>query len=453
MRWGLLLLFLCCSATLGEDVGRKNDSLALIAILEANSVKHWDPYSPLDIWDGVSLEGGRVVKLLLPDLNVLPAEIGNLSYLESLKLGSVEEHFSISENVSKLERLKRLQIRSGDFKQPLQVFPIELCLLKNLEELDLSSSQFREYPHEFSLLKNLKNIDLSWNGIDQIPFGLGTFKQLRKINLSHNSLSILKSDIGMLENLLHLDISDNKLENVPKEIGRLSNLRFLDLSHNLLTDLPIEVGDLVNLSTLYLDKNDLGLFPLGICNLLELECLSLKNNTITILPDEIGNLEKLCNMDFRFNQIHFIPKSFMKTNPKKDSTYIWNGHNGDGHYEYFYTLDLWDNNIDVEALDSDLIKWLDENDPNWNGKKVQNIKENSEGGYSDVSLFQKGNLLSFSKKLSTHAILKIFTPNGRIVKSVPIHNNQCRIDGLTNGFYALQIIDENVSFSQSLMLK
>ena len=178
----------------------------------------------------------------------IPTELGGLSNLIGLYLGS-----------------NRL---TGEI-------PTELGRLSNLRELDLGSNRLTgEIPTELAGLSNLMQLSLRSNQLTgEIPTELGGLSNLMSLSLYYNRLTGgLPTELGRLSNLTNLRLENNQLTGgIPTELGRLSNLTWLRLEYNQLTGgIPTELGRLSNLRRLYLARNQLtGCIPEGLRDIAE----------------------------------------------------------------------------------------------------------------------------------------------------------------------------------------
>ena len=233
-------------------------------------------------WYGVTVEGGKLTRILLRDnqlTGTIPPEIGNLTNLEYLFLSFND----------------------------LTEIPAEIGNLTNLESLDLGGNELTgPIPPEIGNLTNLKYLELG---------GDRRLRPLPRLNLIRNKLTSnelrgpIPPEIGNLTNLEYLGLDSNQLTGpIPAEIGNLTNLQRLNLHFNQLTGpIPAEIGNLTNLQRLYLSDNQLrGPIPAEIGNLTNLEQLNLgaifvggqfgyrNGNQLTgPIPAEIGNLTNL----------------------------------------------------------------------------------------------------------------------------------------------------------------
>ena len=233
----------------------------------------WGTDRPIAEWSGVSVGGDppRVRSLVLPGVSGfgglavhilqihalfgrIPPELGDLSELRELNLGSNDLTGPIPLELGKLANLEVL-VLSGNYLRGS--IPAELGSLTNLRYLSLAYNQLTgDIPVELGKLLNLEVLGLSRNDLDgSIPVELGKLTNLEILNLNFNDLSGgIPVELGELTNLEVLDLSGNYLRgSIPAELGSLTNLRELDLAYNQLTgDIPVELGNLPNLEKVYL---------------------------------------------------------------------------------------------------------------------------------------------------------------------------------------------------------
>ena len=172
--------------------------------------------------------------------------------------------------------------------------PAEIGELTALEYLDLGSNDLTSgIPAEIGELTALEYLDLSWNDlIGKIPAEIGELTALEYLDLSLNDLrGKIPAEIGELTALEYLDLSLNDLRGkIPAEIGELTALEYLDLNWNDLTgQIPAEIGELTALEYLDLSLNDLtGQIPATFSNLVNLATLLLYNFGSNIcIPSEL----------------------------------------------------------------------------------------------------------------------------------------------------------------------
>jgi len=240
----LLLMMLVLPGIVVQAQVAQEDSLALVALYQATDGANWSDHTnwltgPVAQWFGVGVAGDRVNHL---DLNAngltgqIPVEIGDLTGLTTLKLGS--------------NRGLTGQI------------PVEVGNLTSLTELNLWFSDLTgQIPTELSHLTHLTYLNLWNNGLTgQIPAALSHLTHLTFLNLDQNDLTgEIPAALGMLPSLTFLSLSHNDLTGeVPAELGNLSTLHKLSFRDNrLIGTLPLSLTNLSMLDTFFFDDTRL----------------------------------------------------------------------------------------------------------------------------------------------------------------------------------------------------
>ena len=254
------------------------DRVALTALYVATNganwtrSDNWDTNAPLDQWHGVTVDdNGRVIGLDLSANQLsgtIPAELGELTNLQSLNLGRNALSGTIPAELGNLTNLTWLRLAGNMLSG---VIPPELGQLGNLQRLDLDHNQLSgRIPSWLGNLTNLYALDLASNQLSgTIPPELGNLTNLRSwLNLYDNQLSgVIPAELGNLINLEELLLHENQLTGpIPAELGNLGNLTQLWLENNLLSgSIPAELGELANLETIFLGGNQFsGCIPSGL---------------------------------------------------------------------------------------------------------------------------------------------------------------------------------------------
>ncbi|XP_022741515.1 LRR receptor-like serine/threonine-protein kinase RPK2 [Durio zibethinus] len=173
--------------------------------------------------------------------------------------------------------------------------PADIGDLKFLEVLELQGNNFSgQIPFQISSLPYLSVLNLSFNSFSgYIPDKLIGNTNLIVIDLSNNLLSgrITVDNSSRCEFLIHLRLSNNYLvENIPPEIGNCKNLRTLLLDGNVLQGkIPVEMGHITELRVLDVSRNSLtDVIPKEIANCKKLSAVVL-TNLVDLGPDEKTN--------------------------------------------------------------------------------------------------------------------------------------------------------------------
>ena len=291
--------------------------LAARDTLAGTGALNWAANTPMLEWDGVSYQGTpkRVTRLELELTGLtgdIPAELGNLSNLETLRLHGNQLTGDIPTELGNLSNLQGLSLGGNQLTGEI---PTELGDLSNLQGLWLHGNQLTgELPHSLTGLTVLMGFTFhnnsglcapvdeafqtwlqsvssvggsscapmdsaedraalvelynatggaswtnntnwlsdrpirEWYGVSNDPDG-----RVSELWLSRNQLTgEIPAELGNLSNLERLWLYDNKLAgDIPRELGSLSNLETLDIGGNQLTgEIPAELGDLSNLTVL-----------------------------------------------------------------------------------------------------------------------------------------------------------------------------------------------------------
>ncbi|CAI5476209.1 unnamed protein product [Closterium sp. Yama58-4] len=258
----------------------------------------------------------------------IPIALTNLTNLDTLILSNNEIVAPIPWYLSKLPKLKRLDLSNNTFyggtnqiwtltkltfldvsKTLLRgALPSAISGLANLVVLNVSDSYFSgPIPDAFSSLTNLQFGQLDRCFFTALPAAL---PELASGALTFSASGNLFSDIpatfpASSATVDTLDLSSNRITSLPTEISLMSDLRQLNLANN---QLSITLGDvtwsgLPSLEGLYLGFNEItGSIPAEVSDISNLKTLQLQNNSLSdAVPDEIGSLVNLTALDLSNN--------------------------------------------------------------------------------------------------------------------------------------------------------
>lgn len=116
------------------------------------------------------------------------------------------------------------------------------------------SFNYKTIPKELKLLDNLQNLCITNLFLPIIP-ELCKLKNLKKLDMSSNNLTCVPTEMGNLYNLNSLNLSYNKLTSLPSELGNLYKLKTLNIVYNNITTIPLTFRKLHNLNMIYVSNN------------------------------------------------------------------------------------------------------------------------------------------------------------------------------------------------------
>jgi Leucine-rich repeat (LRR) protein len=319
------------NVTIKDPVNNRQDSLALVTLYTSTNGANWRTKTnwlsdkPVDTWYGVTIDSGRVRRIVLRDNNLagsIPPEIGNLTDLRSINLRENHLAGSIPSQIGSLTKLDSLDIH---YNQLTGELPPEMGNMTQLSYINLSKNFLTgTIPNEFTNLSNLETLIIVCNHLSgNFPIPVLSLTQLINLWLQWNQFTgTIPPEIGNLTNLVALGLHSNQFTGeYPKELGNLVNMRFLDLgnlpvyeiypSNNQCTgSIPKEIGNLINLERLWIrnEENLTGPIPSEFGNLTNINELNLQNNKLTgAVPQEIANLTNLIFLDLHGNQLTDLP--------------------------------------------------------------------------------------------------------------------------------------------------
>ena len=193
----------------------------------------------------------------------------------------------------------------------LDAIPDDLSLLENLNDLDVSFCELKEFPSPILELKKLEHLDISNNFIRSIPQGI-TRLQLKKFHLGKNPLDEFPKFLCQFSALEKTDLSNCFLERIPPEIFGLKNLTEISLRDNCITELPEQVCQL-NLEMLNLADNPLNGLPESFRNFVNLKHLDISFTNLEEIPFQILYLNNIKRLAVKNNALEYLPENWEKS--------------------------------------------------------------------------------------------------------------------------------------------
>jgi|GEM_PF-5485278 len=172
--------------------------------------------------------------------------------------------------------------------------PPEIGLLSKLERLSVGSNKLRTLPTTIGQLEALDWLVLESNELVELPVEFFRLKKLRYLNLGNNGLTVCSNLISGLEGLETLDLNDNKIEDLPETLGQCRKLKYLNFRHNFIATLPASLGELRELTHLVGSNNQIRVLPQEIVKLTGLQQLLFSKNQLSTLPTQITQLTSIC---------------------------------------------------------------------------------------------------------------------------------------------------------------
>lgn len=267
------------------------DSLALVNFYQATNGASWSSKNnwltgPVQTWEGVTVEQGRVTRIYLPFNRVSGSLPYHLGFLQELKFLGLPGN-SLQGNV-----------------------PQVLVFLQKLEYLDLSENKLTgSIPSVLGFMPKLKTLILARNELSgSIPVTITNLTALSLLDLANNKLSgQIPENIGMLRNLGRLYLSNNQLKgSIPASMGDLRRAKQIFLLNNQLSGtLPASIGNLDSLVFFSVANNKLkGAVPNSFVNLKQIYLLNISGNQIVDLPN-LSSVTSLFQFTVANNKLTF----------------------------------------------------------------------------------------------------------------------------------------------------
>ena len=196
------------------------DSLALVALYNATGGAGWTKNSnwlgtaPIGEWQGVTVENGRVVGLLLSDNNMqgrLPDTFWTLDRLEVIHLYENDLTGRVPEEIGNFTELRELEISTTGIGGPI---PTQIGACRNLEVFRAINAEFSgPIPEEIFSCRKLKTLNLQDNeGITgMVPSQLETAYSLEVFDISGTGVTGTLPPLGALSQLSQLHLRETGL--------------------------------------------------------------------------------------------------------------------------------------------------------------------------------------------------------------------------------------------------
>jgi Leucine-rich repeat (LRR) protein len=233
----------------------------------------------------------------------MPHEIGNLKWLENLKIGALAG--TLPTELSLLTNLTLLLLIMPDVIEPLP----DLGSLSQLKDLQLHNSQFlKSIPQWVWRLPLLVNLALSGGFDDTSIDDLIRLENLESLSISGSRITAsLPSKIDRLADSLQIiRLYDTPMTgSLPETIGKLKKLSELIISGIPFTGtIPNSISTCAELKTWFLSRTTIaGNLPNDLGNLTHLTTLIMENNPLLAgpIPDSFGKLQSLQRAELRSN--------------------------------------------------------------------------------------------------------------------------------------------------------
>lgn len=232
--------------------------------------------------------------------------------------------------------LRRLNISNNKFID----LPSNVCLMRQLEYLDISFNLISELPAEIGQLTKLRELNIAGNKVETLPSRFRELKRLETFDCRRNVITDVsalcelpflrevKADNNAICSINFAFISKNpiKLELTHNRIRQfilnkrdclatqMAHVCYLDVSHSELSEIPEPILDVLkhSLIVLRLDYNQFQTLPEKLCSFRKLQVLSCSDNQLEYLPAGIGELQSLKYFDVHNNKLTQVPSGIWK---------------------------------------------------------------------------------------------------------------------------------------------
>jgi hypothetical protein len=286
----------------------ESDSLTLVTFYHAldgdNWVDNtgWLTATPVSEWEGITVEGDRVVSIYLRQNNmvgVIPPEIGQLTELRTIHVYQSGIQAPLPESLAALDKLEVLMLQGNLIGGP---FPAVVTELESLRALDLYANQFTGALPDLSGLVNLEELVI---GANALPGEFPTWMlSLEKLSYAHLGYLGLTGEVP------------------PGLFANLPALHSLVLTGNALGgDIAKWFQGSVTLGRFEISNNDFyGELPNGVVDP-EVSRWSVDGNDLTGIPDfsSVKNIKNWFHVKWNRLGFHELEKGLTVETPDNDS--------------------------------------------------------------------------------------------------------------------------------------
>jgi Leucine-rich repeat (LRR) protein len=239
----------------------------------------------------------------------VPENIGGLTALESLQLTGFTTPQVLPESMGRLRKLKSVLIMSDSDV----VLPESFAELAELEALHMRVASW-QMPSRFDRLTRLTGLDLSQCRLARAPEGMADMAAVTWVALGGGEgcdYEQILSVVARMPNVERLELTTNP---VPKAVGLCRQIQELVIWAGVDPERPLQLPEemfgLRQLKTLVMSRNCFAEIPEGLGRLQGLETLAIDESEFAVLPESLGELENLTFLNLSENpMMRALPES------------------------------------------------------------------------------------------------------------------------------------------------
>ncbi|WP_434579753.1 hypothetical protein MLC52_06930 [Sulfurimonas sp. NW15] len=236
---------------------------------------------------------------------------------ELLSLETLKISFEASKKLDgfiapEIEYLQNLKDLTLDHVYTLEVLPLEITRLKNLQSLKLIWLPLKIIPNEIAELQNLKELVIAvCSKVKSLPLSIVEMPSLEILVIENClALEVLPISQKPLHNLKKLVIQSFKRLCILDFIKQFPELEELGLCRIPFVNFPVSLCSLKNLKDLTMRDTKIKQLPAEIANLKQLEIFIC--DSLTEISEEICHLPKLKEFDYGARALKDLPPSIDK---------------------------------------------------------------------------------------------------------------------------------------------